>query len=147
MLPTSKRRPFAIALVLAAGVAAAIVVFAASTSGSPVSRLVSCIEKAGWRRQREPFKINDVDRMHLAFDWAGGPGAYVDVVSLTPGKPFELVAVSEKLDEADQARLLREVQADPGRFEAVLLADHPSPPPGAATVARCSFGVYPNQGP
>lgn len=111
--------------------------------------MISCIEKRGWRRQRTPFKIAGADRMHLAFDWFGGPGAYVDVVSRTPAKPFALVAISEKLDEADEARLLHEVQTTPGNFEAVLIAEHPHDAYSseAGEVINCSYKVYPNQGP
>jgi hypothetical protein len=133
------------------GVVVVIVVVASGggQAGSP-SRLISCIEKRGWRRQTKPFTIQNARQMHLASDWNGGPGSYVEVLSMTPGRPFQLVAVSEKLGEADEARLLREVQAHPGRFEAVLVAEHPregSSREVGREVVNCSYEVYPNQGP
>jgi hypothetical protein len=60
-----------------------------------------------------------------------------------------MVVVSKKLGEADQTRLLHEVQSNPRSFEAVLSSNHPSlgEAHGPSDVVNCSFEVYPNQGP
>ncbi len=144
----SKRIVVATSCVIAVGGLIALVA-ADSQPGSP-SRLISCIKKRGWHRQTRPFTIRNLRHMHLAFDWSGGPGSYVDVVSFTRGKPFELVAVSEKLGVADEARLLHEVQSSPGNFEAVLVANDPHEgrsQEAGSDVVSCSFEVYPKRGP
>jgi hypothetical protein len=134
-------------LVVVVAVAAGLLIGLRGAGPSNASRLISCIEARGWRRHTAPFEIADVRAMHLAFDWAGGPGSYVNVSSLTRGRPYELVAISEKLEEADNARLLEQVQRSPRSFEAVLVNEHPRAAGGGEDVVRCSYKIYPNQGP
>jgi hypothetical protein len=137
-----------------AGSIALLLVIAAAVGyvwirGTPTQRFIACIEGKGWHRISRPFKIKNLMHLDLGTDWAGGPGAYAEVEAKAPGARFQLVAINEGLGEANQGRLLEEVQTKPSNFEAVLVADHPPIDEGRGQdpVVHCSFKIYPNQGP
>jgi len=63
---------------------------------------------------------------------------------------FELAALGQTpLQEANETRLLKEAQTDPGAFEFVVVStDAPQTPGGGSGIVEdCSEKLYPHQGP
>ncbi len=142
--------------------AAVLVTFLAGCGRGPASagKLAACIESSGqgWHRVTHAFQIEGLGHLDLETAWVGGPEEkaqgilepYIDVYSLNPHVHFELAVLGgNPAHEANQARLLTEVQADPAEFELVLISnDAPQTPGGGSGILdQCSRKVYPHQGP
>lgn len=129
-------------------------------SVSGAQKMAACVESSdqGWHRVTHAFQIKGLGHLDLMTAWVGGPKEeeegslepYDDVYSLNPHVHFELAALGKTpVREANQTRLLKAVQADPGAFELVLVSnDAPQTSSGGSGVVEgCSEKLYPHQGP